>query len=76
MMKIIIHNIEWDLTEDDLAEGTPPPTSFEIELTEKWIIEMLDIWFRHEGDDTLTDLIEDKYPFCFYNSINFEIGVS
>jgi hypothetical protein len=72
MITIMINNIEWDLTEYDLAEAELPPTAFQIELSNEWIKDMIRNTFDTQD---LIELIEDKYPFCF-QEIDYEIEVS
>lgn len=70
-----VKSITWDITEDDLADnpGELPPTSFQIELSDEQIKDILEDALDDDNNGELTRLIEGKYPFC-YEGAYFEIN--
>jgi len=66
-----VKSITWDLTDDD-ANLERPPTTFQIELSNDWINDFIERELSDPEAQVLSDLIEDKYPFC-YEDVNFNI---
>lgn len=67
-----VKSITWH-AEDETPDEDIPPTSFQIELSDQWIIDYLTNEFSDAENPMVQDVIEDKYPFL-YEGLNFEIN--
>ena len=71
-----VKEITWDITDDDLVDnpGELPPTSFQIELSDDYVKEIILEALEDVDNYRLTSLIESVHPFC-YEDLYFTVEV-